>query len=149
MPHPCRAFACLAPLLLAGCTALQTAAMQPFTTDGCSLFPDRAGAVEWCDCCLVHDLVYWRGGTEAERLKADEDLRACVARASGSEVLAGTMFAGVRAGGSPSLNTPFRWGYGRATGKLYEALSADEKAQADRYEAEYRKGNPKLMCRPS
>ena len=44
-----------------------------FATDGCSLFPDRAlvGSADWCDCCLAHDLAYWRGGTESQRLDAD------------------------------------------------------------------------------
>jgi hypothetical protein len=38
--------------------------LQAFSTDGCSRFPDRApnGKSDWCHCCVVHDLAYWRGG---------------------------------------------------------------------------------------
>ena len=62
----------LAAALLASCASLTTQPV-PFTTDGCSLFPDRAlvGRADWCDCCLAHDLAYWRGGTEEQRLTAD------------------------------------------------------------------------------
>jgi len=71
-----RASALLAPLALAAC-ATTTTVLAPFTTDGCSLFPDRSitGASDWCDCCLAHDLAYWRGGTEEDRLKADRGLK--------------------------------------------------------------------------
>src|SRR5262245_15908951 len=31
----------------------------PFTTDGCSTFPDGA----WKSCCVTHDYAYWCGGT--------------------------------------------------------------------------------------
>jgi hypothetical protein len=39
------------------------------------------------------------------------------------------MLQGVRAGGSPSLPTPYRWGYGWPFGRGYQALTADEVAQ--------------------
>src|SRR5262245_42851965 len=45
-----------------------------FTTDGCSVWPDGS----WRECCLVHDVAYWCGGPE-ERVRADQDLRSCVA----------------------------------------------------------------------
>lgn len=44
-----------------------------FTTDGCSLFPNRSLAAkgDWCDCFVTHDCAYYRSGTSGERLAAD------------------------------------------------------------------------------
>lgn len=136
--------------LLASCVSLMTQP-APFTTDGCSLFPDRAlvGSADWCDCCLAHDLAYWRGGTEAQRLDADRELRACVARKTGNHALAETMFVGVRTGGRPQLNTPFRWGYGWPYGRGYRAVTDAEAAALDALETSYRARNPTLQCRPA
>ena len=121
--------------------------IQPFTTDGCSLFPDRAptGDADWCVCCVAHDLAYWRGGTAEQRLAADEALKACVAKAAG-DALAQTMFLGVRAGGGPELQTSFRWGYGWPYVGSYRALTAGETAQADTLEHAYRAEHPVLAC---
>ena len=106
----------------------QAVELSPFTSDGCSLFPD--GTVEdrtmWCDCCLTHDVAYWQGGTEEERLAADEGLRNCVLKTTGNEALATAMFLGVRAGGSPAFPTWYRWGYGWPYGRGYQTLSAAE-----------------------
>ncbi|MFI2812149.1 MULTISPECIES: FAD-binding oxidoreductase [Microbulbifer] len=101
--------------------------IAPFTSDGCSLFPDGTHEAEtlWLDCCRAHDLAYWRGGTYRERLEADRELEACVADAGEPEI-AGLMLAGVRVGGSPFLPTSFRWGYGWPYLRGYEALSEEE-----------------------
>lgn len=77
-----------------------------FTTDGCSRAPDD----NWLACCIVHDIPYWCGGSEADREEADRFLERCV---KGQVNLIGSFFyAGVRLGGSPWLPTPWRWGYG-------------------------------------
>jgi hypothetical protein len=122
--------------------------MHPFSTDGCSLFPDRSlvSKSDWCSCCLAHDLAYWRGGTVDERLKADQDLRSCVLTASRSAELADLMFAGVRAGGGPYFFTPYRWGYGWPFGRLYEPLSPAEEALASSLRSKYTSTNPVLAC---
>lgn len=113
--------------LLAGCQAVP--APTPFATDGCSLFPDRlAGGADWRNCCVTHDLAYWRGGTRDERLDADHALEQCVAGRA-SRVLAGVMYAGVRLGGAPVLPTPFRWGFGWPYGRGYQPVSPAEDAQ--------------------
>jgi hypothetical protein len=80
-----------------------------FTSDGCSLWFDG----DWVECCVLHDLAYWRGGTSEERQKADRALEQCVA-ARGHIATAGIMYAGVRVGGAWWLPTCFRWGYGWA-----------------------------------
>ncbi len=78
-----------------------------FTSDGCSLWFDG----DWLECCVVHDLAYWRGGIREERQKADRALKQCVAD-RGYPAMAGIMVAGVRVGGVWWLPTCFRWGYG-------------------------------------
>lgn len=104
--------------------------LKPFTTDGCSLFPD--GTIEhkalWLSCCTAHDYAYWQGGTYEERFLADKALRQCVAKV-GQPKIAKLMLAGVRIGGSPYLPTPFRWGYGWPYPRWYMALTKEELKQ--------------------
>lgn len=122
--------------------------LKAFTTDGCSRFPDRSRITgkDWCDCCLHHDLAYWRGGTEAERLKADQELRRCVLKHTDEPGLAEGMYLGVRAGGGPQHRTNYRWGYGWPHGRGYKALTAIETAEADKLQADYTATNPGLVC---
>lgn len=133
--------------LLAACATAPTSGsasppasdLSDFTTDGCSMYPDRSTSTgkDWCSCCVAHDRAYWRGGSEADRLKADEELRRCVEDKTGDASRAALMFRGVRLGGGAHLPTPFRWGYGWPYGRGYQTLSAEESAQADRLLARY------------
>ena len=61
--------------------------IEPFTSDGCSSFPDGKpeNPALWLDCCIRHDIAYWKGGTEQERLDADLALEQCVAKAGEPE----------------------------------------------------------------
>lgn len=129
-------------------TAKTSTGIQEFTTDGCSLFPDRApgGTPDWCDCCVQHDVTYWRGGTEEDRLQADIALRECVQNKSGSPQLAQMMYNGVRVGGDAALNTSFRWGYGWPYGRGYRALNAEEQQQAAQAIARYRQQAGAMQC---
>lgn len=104
--------------------------LQPFTSDGCSAFPDGItfSKVRWKTCCTAHDLAYWQGGSYSQRLDADLKLEKCVARL-GQPKIAKIMLAGVRAGGSPYFPTSFRWGYGWKYPRTYKALSSIEKTQ--------------------
>lgn len=103
--------------------------IQPFTSDGCSAFPD--GTLKqnklWLSCCTTHDLAYWQGGTEAQRLAADKELKHCVTQV-GEPTIAKLMLAGVRVGGTPYLPTKFRWGYGWSYPRGYGELTKVEKA---------------------
>ena len=130
--------------ILSGCAS--AAGLSDFRTDGCSLFPDRAEGKDWCLCCVRHDVAYWRGGSSDERLAADRELRACVARSTGSDALARTMFAGVRAGGSPWLPTSWRWGFGWPFGRGYEPLTPEERADAARKEEAYVAQHGGMRC---
>jgi hypothetical protein len=115
--------------------------LQPFSTDGCSLFPDRSliGKEDWYSCCLAHDLAYWRGGTAEERLNADQALQACVEKSTNSKALADLMYAGVRSGGGPYFFTTYRWAYGWPYGRFYQPLTKDEQESVLKLEREYRK----------
>lgn len=117
---------CLTALLFMGCD--KETLLADFTSDGCSLFPDRSliNNADWCQCCLEHDIAYWQGGTEAQRLAADEALRDCVIKKTGDPELAEAMFLGVRAGGSPYFYNWYRWGYGWSYERKYQALSLEE-----------------------
>ena len=96
------------------CSCSTDATLKPFTSDGCSLFPDSSLISEndWCSCCFEHDIAYWKGGTDEERKIADEILRDCVAGKTGNATLANAMHDGVRLGGSPYFYNWYRWGYG-------------------------------------
>jgi hypothetical protein len=80
---------------------------NPFRSDGCSCWPDG----DWVECCVEHDLPYWKGGTREARKDADLRLRECVSE-KGHPIIGAVMFLGVRLGGVWWLPTPFRWGFG-------------------------------------
>ena len=102
--------------------------LSDFRSDGCSLFPDRSliENINWCECCLEHDIAYWQGGTRAQRLEADEKLRDCVFEKTGNKALAEAMFQGVRFGGSPYFYNWYRWGYGWNYQRKYQMLTLEE-----------------------
>lgn len=104
--------------------------LKPFTTDGCSAFPDGTFNQQslWVECCIQHDIAYWKGGTYEERLKADKKLEACVTDI-GQPGIASIMLNGVRAGGSPYFPTSYRWGYGWPYLRGYKAFSPQDKQQ--------------------
>jgi hypothetical protein len=113
--------------------------LKPFTSDGCTLFPDGSllEPQQWCDCCFEHDLAYWRGGSMQEREAADQRLRDCVQEKTGDAVLARSMYEGVRFGGSPYFYNWYRWGYGWSYERKYQALTAKEARLANRLEKQY------------
>ncbi|MGI9035990.1 MAG: hypothetical protein ACR2GD_08125 [Pyrinomonadaceae bacterium] len=100
---------------LAAQTKTETAAAQTFPvnfkSDGCSLFPNG----DYLDCCVQHDLAYFKGGSWTQRWRADGQLKECVAAKDGwwHKPLSLVMWSGVRIGGVPFLPTKFRWGFGQ------------------------------------
>lgn len=109
-------------------TSLLANDLKPFTSDGCSAFPNGTLQEQslWANCCIRHDLAYWQGGTYQQRVEADEALQACVAKV-GEGSIADLMLAGVRVGGSPYWPTPFRWGYGWSYGRGYQPVTETER----------------------
>ena len=131
-----------------GNNSMEELKISPFRSDGCSLFPN--GTMKdrnlWCNCCLQHDIAYWRGGTEGERKKADETLRDCVRKKTGNKELAEIMYQGVRIGGSPVFLTWYRWGYGWPYGRGYAPLSEGELESVNERLGEYRRGGYLYRC---
>ncbi len=116
-------------VLLSACS--KSTALKPFKTDGCSLFTDGdlTDRNRWCDCCVRHDIAYWQGGTEQQRLAADKALKACVLKKTGNETFAEMMYKGVRAGGSSVFPNWYRWGYGWDYGEGDKALTQEQQQQ--------------------
>lgn len=106
--------------------------LKPFTSDGCSAFPEgtREQQELWVGCCRQHDYEYWQGGTYSQRLESDKALKACVAEVGEPEI-ALLMLAGVRVGGSPFFPTSFRWGYGWSYPRFYGELTDEELQQVE------------------
>ena len=123
--------------------------INDFKSDGCTLFPDSSLILksDWCECCFEHDIAYWQGGTEEERLKADETLRECVRKKTGNEKLAKVIYNGVRFGGSPYFYNWYRWGYGWDYDRKYKKLTEEEKKQVEDKLKKYFSGNPESPCK--
>ena len=122
--------------------------IRDFSSDGCSLFPDKSLITEedWCDCCFEHDIAYWKGGTEEERLAADVKLRDDNIKKTGNKELAEIMYNGVRFGGSPYFYNWYRWGYGWGYDRKYKALTPTEQKQVEVKLKKYFASNPTHPC---
>ena len=111
-------------------TILNADTLKPFTSDGCSSFPN--GTIKqsslWLSCCTTHDYEYWKGGTYKQRLESDKALKQCVTK-NGQPEIGLLMLAGVRIGGTPYLPTSFRWGYGWPYPRHYGTLNTEELKQ--------------------
>jgi len=94
-----------------------------YATDGCSMAPDLNVRA----CCEQHDRAYWQGGCRADRLRADQALRACIAE-HGHPGLARLYFGLVRVGGAPIWPTSWRWGFGWPYGMGYTEERSCEQA---------------------
>ena len=134
------------PLLLGACA--RPPVLRPFTSDGCSLFPDRdrVSGESWCGCCLEHDYAYWRGGSEAERDSADRALGDCVEKRTGDAYLAKAVYRGTQRGGAGGMPTWYRWGYGwprRTIAPITDSLRRIAVAEKGGYD---RPGMLKTVC---
>jgi hypothetical protein len=105
-------FASIYIMLFAACS--RPPRLSPFTSDGCSLFPDKdyLSGASWCGCCVEHDYAYWKGGSDADRLAADLANEDCIIKRTGDTTVAHMVFRANRAGGSKHYPTWYRWGYG-------------------------------------
>ncbi len=135
-------------LVTVGCNGSEKQ-ISDFESDGCTLFPDSSliDKTDWCECCFEHDIAYWQGGTEDERLKADEALRDCVLEKTGDKNLAKVIYQGVRFGGSPYFYNWYRWGYGWDYDRKYKKLTSEEKKQVEIKLKKYYSSNPDDPCK--
>ncbi len=143
-----RFFSSILILLLASVQPLLASELSDFASDGCSLFPDGSirDPAQWCECCFMHDVAYWRGGPRTDRRQADEALRSCVLERTGDTVLAKLMYDGVRAGGHPVFPTWYRWGYGWKYGRGYAPLTQEEWLQVAEKMDRYYQKHPEGYC---
>jgi hypothetical protein len=102
----------------------------PFTSDGCSKFPDSFGQMDWGNCCKKHNFAYWKCGTAEEKAQADESLNKCVQENAGA-ALGALMEAGVMVRGIAGLPTSWRWGYGWVVNRGYKPLGGSELVQVE------------------
>jgi hypothetical protein len=111
--------------------------IAPFSTDGCSASPEGTpkNKTAWIHCCIIHDVAYWEGGPEEARDRADNEFRACIDK-TGNNAIASLYYYSVRAGGSPALNTPWRWGYGWPFGIGHSELTEKQKKSVE-YERQF------------
>jgi hypothetical protein len=115
--------------------------LHPFTTDGCSRFPDGtiSKPKKWRHCCVIHDAYYWAGGDKTDRKSADKKLKKCIEEI-GHKAISKVVYSGVRVGGTSSISTVFRklfgirlgWGYGWEKHRGYRKHNQDERDQIDR-----------------
>ena len=91
--------------------------VNPFKSDGCSMWFDSWSGYDLYPACFLHDLKYWAGYPNkeeaVERLKADAELMVQVANILNDTQMAEIMFYGVRVGGHPVIRQSFSWGFGR------------------------------------
>jgi len=122
--------------------------LKPFSSDGCSQFPDGTLSEKnlWCGCCITHDIAYWQGGTKQQKKQADEALQACVLKSTNNEMLAKTMYVGVRFGGLPIFPVWYRWGYGWQYGRGFQSLKQKEMHLVKSQIQQYQSTLPKNYC---
>lgn len=82
---------------------------KPFRCNGCSYWSDSWNGISMYPACFFHDLKYWVGGTEIERLVADAELMIDVAKLGLLE-MGQIMFFGVRAGGKKAWRKSYKRG---------------------------------------
>lgn len=84
---------------------------NPFSSDGCSCWFDRWDGIDMYPACFLHDLKYWAGGSDTDRLIADLELALDIAKLDEPE-MAQVMLTGVRMGGGKSWRKVYSWGFG-------------------------------------
>jgi hypothetical protein len=92
--------------------AIRTEIKPPkeFTTDGCSLFPNKLINEDITDICIEHDMKYWIGGSVEDRKEADLEFK----NQLNEKIypVGSVAYAAVRIFGYPLIPVPWRWGYG-------------------------------------
>lgn len=105
-----------------------SAQLQPFETDGCTLFAEGTPQKPelWKHCCFEHDLRYWFGGEMPDRDFADLQLKQCVQDVAGS-FWAQLIYKGVRDGHNSPIQHRLHWSWGWTPERSEAPLSPDEK----------------------
>jgi hypothetical protein len=102
--------------------------LAPFETDYCTNYPEGTPKHPdlWKDCCLVHDMTFWAGGTKQNRLDADHALRSCIENVGAPEQ-ARIMYFAVRAGSYSPIKYPKgKWNNGWDDRGDFQALTPED-----------------------
>ncbi len=86
-----------------------------FYHDGCTAFPDRFFGYNLYEPCFRHDVTSWLGGTEAERIASNKELRRSVESMRGLGVVIGpVIYVAVQYFGDNWVSRFLgsNWGYG-------------------------------------
>lgn len=137
--------------LLCACSSPnRSTGLKPFTSDGCSLFPDKDywEGGSWCQCCVKHDYQYWKGGPLSSRKQADLELKDCVLQATGDEALVNTMYLGIRSGGKSLWPSSFRWGYGWPYGTGNKPITDKQERQIRKMQPVHLDSLTASICKP-
>lgn len=104
------------------------ARLEPFQTDGCTMFADGTAQKPdlWKHCCVEHDLRYWFGGDSADLDFADLQLKQCVHDVAGS-FWANLIYKGVREGHNSPVQHRFHWSWGWTPARNNAPLISSEK----------------------
>lgn len=101
--------------------------LRPFETDYCTMFLDgptnQPGL--WKNCCLIHDLRYWFGGSQNDMDISDLSLRTCVNKAAGS-TWADLIYYGVRTGHHSPIKNKYQWSWGWEQKREIKSLTKEE-----------------------
>lgn len=107
------------------------AQLHEFATDNCTMFidgPPRSPEL-WKDCCIIHDLRYWFGGSETDLDRADLRLKTCVEKKAGN-TWAELIYRGVRAGHYSPIKNKYQWNWGWITPRPKTPLTKIEEELA-------------------
>jgi len=88
---------------------------QPFVYDGCTFFFDTLLGSDFMEACLVHDIAYWYGGREEEKIRADKKLSEAIeGTGSVGAVVHNTVYVAVWVFGDSILtrSVDAHWGFG-------------------------------------
>lgn len=115
------------------------AQLHNFETDNCTMFIDGppGSPVLWKDCCVLHDLRYWFGGSQNDMNQADMRLKNCVEKKAGT-FWAKLIYQGVRAGHYSPIKNKYQWSWGWITPREKKFLNQEE---IDLVKSELRKLN--------
>jgi hypothetical protein len=110
---------------------LHAQGINPFSSDGCTLAPDGTFSRPslWQECCIVHDLWYWGGGSKNLRSAVDKNLKSCIEAKAGA-LVANLFSLGVEIGSySPFKLKNKKWGnaWSLSSKPVYQDLNLDQK----------------------
>lgn len=102
--------------------------LSSFATDYCTNYPEgtRRDPEQWKDCCLMHDMYFWAGGSKQDRYNSDQELRRCVEE-TGAYNRARLIYYAVRAGSySPVKYPDKKWNNGWRERPDFQSLTSED-----------------------